>query len=164
MDWIAFALGGILGAMMVMMPCMWKSTFLRWQSLICRRSEREPTLLSEEPMKMVLLVRGDLQMSKGKMAAQCAHAAVAAYKTASTKATKCLKHWELDGQAKMALRVDSEAELVELIRSARQAGLVADSIKDAGRTQLVPGTRTVGAIGPAPARLIDLITGHLKLF
>jgi PTH2 family peptidyl-tRNA hydrolase len=47
---------------------------------------------------------------------------------------------------------------------ARTAGLVAESIRDAGRTQIASGTRTVCAIGPAPSTLIDLITGHLKLY
>jgi len=50
------------------------------------------------------------------------------------------------------------------MKRAREAGIVAESIKDAGRTQIMSGTRTVCAIGPAPAKLIDLITGHLKLY
>lgn len=53
---------------------------------------------------------------------------------------------------------------MELMQKARSAGLIAESIRDAGRTQIVSGTRTVCAIGPAPAKLIDTITGHLKLF
>ena len=50
------------------------------------------------------------------------------------------------------------------MEKARLAGLVAESIRDAGRTQVIAGTRTVCAIGPAPVKLIDTITGHLKLY
>ena len=114
--------------------------------------------------KMVLLIRTDVGMSKGKAAAQCAHAAIAAYRTAHKHQPRALDAWEEDGQAKVTLKVDSDAELVELVRKARAAGVVAESIRDAGRTQLAAGTRTVAAIGPAGTRMIDLITGHLKLY
>lgn len=156
--WVAFTLGTIFGATVVrpLVGC------LRSKLSCLRRGQ--PVVLKEEPMKMILLIRNDLQMSKGKVAAQCAHAAVSAVQTAGRKAHQCLQQWEQDGQAKVTLKVDSEAELLDLIKQARQAGLVAESIKDAGRTQLIPGTRTVGVVGPAPARLVDLITGHLKLY
>ena len=52
----------------------------------------------------------------------------------------------------------------EMLKKARLAGIVAESIRDAGRTQVASGTKTVGAIGPAPASLIDMVTGQLKLY
>ena len=39
-----------------------------------------------------------------------------------------------------------------------------ESIRDAGHTQLAPGTTTVLAVGPGPSKRIDEITGHLKLY
>jgi peptidyl-tRNA hydrolase, PTH2 family len=123
-----------------------------------------PAFSSKDSFKMVLLIRSDIGMTKGKAAAQCAHAAIAAYRTASVKQPVILKEWEDDGQAKVTLKVENEADLVDLIKKAREAGLIGESIKDAGRTQLAAGTRTVGVIGPGPAKLIDLITGHLKLY
>lgn len=37
-------------------------------------------------------------------------------------------------------------------------------VRDAGQTQVAPGSRTVIAIGPAPKSVLDKITGHLKLY
>ena len=56
-------------------------------------------------MKMVLVVRTELKMGKGKAAAQCAHAALAAYKMARTKCPAVLKSWERNGQPKVVLKV-----------------------------------------------------------
>ncbi|KAI8803204.1 peptidyl-tRNA hydrolase PTH2-domain-containing protein [Cladochytrium replicatum] len=117
-----------------------------------------------EECKMVLVVRTDIQMGKGKVAAQCGHAAVAAYVEAQKKAPRILRHWETYGAAKIALKCDSEEDMLEMQKKARATGLVARSIQDAGRTQIAAGTRTVLAIGPAPKSAIDKITGHLKLY
>lgn len=114
--------------------------------------------------KMVLLIRTDLAMSKGKAAAQSAHAAIAAYQAAARRQPQVLEAWLEDGQAKVTLKVESESEMKDLVRKARDAGVIAETIRDAGRTQLIPGTMTVAAVGPAPLNIIDLITGHLKLY
>lgn len=113
--------------------------------------------------KLILVIRTDLKMGKGKVAAQCAHAAVAAYKSAR-KHPKILQAWEECGQAKITVKVDSEDALKEVVKHARAIGLLANIIQDAGRTQIEPGSKTVCAIGPGPAPLIDQVTGHLKLF
>lgn len=61
------------------------------------------------------------------------------------------------------LGVGNEAVLLTLLDQARSAGLRANAIRDAGRTQVDAGTLTVGAIGPNPASSIDVVTGHLSL-
>ncbi len=66
-------------------------------------------------------------------------------------------------QAKVCLKVPTEAELQQLRALATQAGLVSYQVEDAGRTQIAAGSRTVLAIGPAPVKELDNITGHLKL-
>lgn len=114
--------------------------------------------------KMVILVRNDINMSRGKAAAQCCHATLAAYKSALKKHPLIVTAWEQEGQPKVTLKTDSQQQLEELQAKARQAGLTAEAIRDAGRTQLIAGTKTVCAIGPGPARLVNLITGHLKLY
>ncbi|KAN0066372.1 hypothetical protein ACQY0O_000466 [Thecaphora frezii] len=118
---------------------------------------------SNEQCKMVLLVRMDLKMEKGKIAAQCGHATLAAFKTALRLAPQFVKQWERLGQAKVALKCPNEELMLELEAKAKNLGLVARSIIDAGRTQIAPNSRTVLAIGPAPVSIIDEITGHLKL-
>lgn len=60
--------------------------------------------------------------------------------------------------------MDSEEALKEVAKQARAVGLLANTIQDAGRTQIEPGSKTVCAVGPGPAPLIDQVTGHLKLF
>jgi PTH2 family peptidyl-tRNA hydrolase len=119
---------------------------------------------SYQEHKMVLLIRQDLEMTKGKIAAQCCHAALAAYKYMQKHQPSLLTRWEVSGQPKVTLKVKDEKEMLELITKAQEAGLCAKSIKDAGRTQIAPGSRTVASIGPGPVTLIDYITGHLKLY
>lgn len=114
--------------------------------------------------KLVLVVRSDIKMEKGKAAAQCAHAAVLAYKQAQRDAPKALERWERQGQRKVVLRASTEQEMLSLASAARAAGLATSLVRDAGRTQLAPGTRTVLGVGPAPEQLVDAVTGHLKLY
>jgi len=118
----------------------------------------------EQDMKMVLVVRNDLKMGKGKAAAQCCHATLAAYKQAKRKCADWLKIWECNGQPKITLKCDSEDELHTLLGQARSLGLVSAVIADAGRTQIAPGSKTVLAIGPAPGETIDKVTNKLKLY
>ncbi|NWI10582.1 PTH2 hydrolase, partial [Crypturellus soui] len=114
--------------------------------------------------KMVLIVRNDLKMGKGKVAAQCSHAAVSAYKQAQRRNPELLKQWEYCGQPKVVLKAPDEEALAQLLADAKQRGLTVSLIQDAGRTQIAPGSRTVLGIGPGPADLIDKVSGHLKLF
>ncbi|AEO61581.1 hypothetical protein MYCTH_2311885 [Thermothelomyces thermophilus ATCC 42464] len=124
-----------------------------------------------EECKLVLVVRTDLGMTKGKIAAQCSHATLACYKSlfraaqqdALSPEAKILRQWERMGQAKIAVQVKSEDELLELMGKARSLGLTAEVIADAGRTQIASGSRTVLGVGPAPKSLVDQVTGHLKL-
>ncbi|XP_012868674.1 PREDICTED: peptidyl-tRNA hydrolase 2, mitochondrial [Dipodomys ordii] len=114
--------------------------------------------------KMILVVRNDLKMGKGKVAAQCSHAAVSAYKQVQRKNPQVLKQWEYCGQPKVVVKAPDEETLIELLTHAKMLGLTVSLIQDAGRTQIEPGSQTVLGIGPGPADLIDKVTGHLKLY
>ena len=74
-----------------------------------------------------------------------------------------LKRWERLGQAKVALKIDSEDDMLMLQAQAISLGLCAQVIHDAGRTQIASGSATVLGIGPAPNSKINEVTGHLKL-
>ncbi|KAL6710655.1 hypothetical protein ACN47E_007712 [Coniothyrium glycines] len=119
----------------------------------------------KEECKMVLVVRTDLGMTKGKIGAQCGHATLACYKhfLRHSPNSEILRRWERLGQAKVALQTKSEEELELLQAQALSLGLVAHIIHDAGRTQIASGSATVLGIGPAPKSVIDQVTGHLKL-
>ncbi|KAF8350247.1 peptidyl-tRNA hydrolase PTH2-domain-containing protein [Amanita rubescens] len=117
-----------------------------------------------ERCKLVLVVRTDLGMTSGKVAAQSGHATLACYKALMRKNPELVRHWERTGQAKIALKANSEEQLLELEAIAKSLNLCARSIQDAGHTQVEAGTRTVLGIGPAPVELIDKVTGKLRLF
>lgn len=112
-------------------------------------------------MKQVIVARKDLGMGAGKLAAQVAHASIGAYEKANPDTVRA---WRSDGQRKVVLRASDEPTLTELADDARRAGLPHSLVRDAGHTQLEPGTLTALAIGPAPATEIDRLTGDLSLY
>ncbi|KAF1991401.1 PTH2-domain-containing protein [Aulographum hederae CBS 113979] len=118
---------------------------------------------SHEECKLVLVVRTDLGMTKGKIAAQASHATLACYKSLSAQSSPILKRWERLGQAKVAVQVKSEDELEMLQAQAMSLGLCAKVIHDAGRTQIAAGSATVLGVGPGPKSVVDQVTGRLKL-
>ena len=63
------------------------------------------------PTKMVLAVRMDLKMGKGKIAAQCCHASVSAFKKAKSRSPELVKAWEYEGSRKIAVKVKNEDDL-----------------------------------------------------
>jgi PTH2 family peptidyl-tRNA hydrolase len=111
--------------------------------------------------KLVLVVRADLGMGRGKIAAQAAHAAVAA--ALANLGSPDFRSWLRDGQPKVVLRATSAEHLEEIAAKAAAAGLPVQIIRDAGRTQVAEGTPTCCAIGPAAGSRIDAVTGELTL-
>ncbi len=109
--------------------------------------------------KQVILVREDLKLPKGKMAAQVAHASVEAVLKSDKDE---VKRWRSEGMKKIVLKVADEKEMLRYNQQAKDAGLVTAVITDAGHTIVEPGTRTCCAIGPDKADAIDIITGKLS--
>ncbi|XP_025884355.1 uncharacterized protein [Solanum lycopersicum] len=95
-----------------------------------------------EDFKMVLVVRNDLKMGKGKIAAQC--------------------RWEMCGQVKVVVKIESEDDMLVLQERAKSINIPTHITIDAGRTQIAPNSRTVMAI-LGPADMVDNVTGGLKL-
>ena len=113
--------------------------------------------------KQVIAVRTDLRMSKGKTAVQVAHGSVTAADRVRKSNPEVLKAWFSEGQKKVAVKVDSEDEIMRLQRVASMNDITSALIRDAGMTELPPGTTTVIGIGPADAEKVDRVTGDLKL-
>ena len=114
-------------------------------------------------MKQAIVARSDIGMGKGKLAAQAAHASLAAAEEAMKKRDEWYQDWKSSGQKKIVVKVHSEEELQDLYRKAKSAKLPAALIQDRGLTQLEPGTVTCLGIGPGPDEEIDALTGKLKL-
>lgn len=121
-------------------------------------------------LKMVLVVNGGLEMSKGKVAAQVGHAVLACWLDACGGGAarplwvEWARAWQARACAKITLKCEGLAELEAIAAAASAAGLPTSLIEDAGRTEIAAGSRTVCGIGPAPRELIDAITGPKGAF
>jgi peptidyl-tRNA hydrolase, PTH2 family len=111
-------------------------------------------------VKLALVVRTDLGMGRGKIAAQVAHAAVTA---ALATRDADLAAWLGEGQPKVVLKVPTGERLLDLARQALAGGLPVEIVHDAGRTQVAPGTATCCAVGPADSERVDRVTAGLPL-
>ncbi len=110
--------------------------------------------------KQVILVRQDLKMPKGKLAAQVAHASVEGLlKSHKDDITK----WRAEGMKKIVLKVSDKKELFQYKLKAEKAGLESAIIQDAGLTVFEKPTITCLVIGPDKEEKIDKITGKLKI-
>jgi PTH2 family peptidyl-tRNA hydrolase len=110
--------------------------------------------------KQVIVVRSDIKMSVGKLAAHVAHAAVEACARADSIA---LDGWRREGQKKVVLSVNTEEALIALRQKCDAAKICNSLITDAGNTELSPGTVTALGIGPDVDERINSVTGSLPL-
>jgi len=110
--------------------------------------------------KQVMVVREDLKLSKGKLSVQVSHASVAALKKVEKN---IISKWETEGSKKVVLRAQDERHLLELKKRADSMKVSSALIKDAGLTELPPGTTTCLGIGPDEEEKINKITGSLPL-
>jgi len=116
--------------------------------------------LQEFRWKQCLVIRGDIRMSCGKISAQAAHAAVAAFERCDRETRE---RWLSEGQKKVVLKVRDERSLLELKTIADARGIAAALIQDAGLTEIPPGTTTALGLGPARTEEMDRITADLPL-
>ncbi|AMD22648.1 HHL122Cp [Eremothecium sinecaudum] len=121
-------------------------------------------------VRMALVIRQDLPMTKGKIAAQCCHSALATYRLMaenperSSYNPELLSRWLHGGQAKITLKCPDKTVMDELYAKAMAYNVNCYITHDAGRTQITSGTATVLGLGPAPKAVLDEITGSLKLY
>jgi peptidyl-tRNA hydrolase, PTH2 family len=112
--------------------------------------------------KQIIIVRKDLNITKGKIAAQVAHAAVSAYLKTLQKNPNACSSWLEAGQKKIVLKIDTKKELLELFESVKNIFPCA-LIKDAAHTQLKEPDITCLGIGPIKEIEIDKFTSKYKL-
>ena len=128
--------------------------------------------------KQVIVVRRDLNMGKGKIAAQVAHASMAfltrnyqhreSYNGITSILTCMLREvesrWLSGSFSKIVVSVDSEKELLDLMIRAEEEGISVYEIIDSGKTEFHgKATLTCAAFGPDLSEKLDTITGNLKL-
>lgn len=118
--------------------------------------------IKDSPIKQVIVVRDDLKLGKGKLCAQIAHAALAGYKKVKEKNPAITSKWEEHGGKKVVVRVSDERGMVELYQKAKRK-IPCSLIKDAGLTQVAPGTITCFSIGPWYEDEVDRFTKELRL-
>ena len=114
-------------------------------------------------LKMVMVVRSDLKMGTGKIAAQCCHAALGLYKSQLKKDLPRLQAWESSNYKKVVLKCTTEEDMLKIAEAARRKNLEYYLVRDAGLTQIAPGSKTVLSIGPATEEELKEVTNHLKL-
>jgi PTH2 family peptidyl-tRNA hydrolase len=114
--------------------------------------------------KQAMVLRADLKMSCGKAAVQACHGAVSACEEAKKQRPSWFRSWMEEGQRKIVLRAESEAELLELEKKAVKLRIPMFLVSDMGLTELPPGTTTALGVGPAPSNLVDKVTGNLPLY
>ena len=110
--------------------------------------------------KQVIVVRSDLKLSKGKLAAQASHASVEAMLRSGKDA---ITTWRGQGMKKVVLKVKTEKELLNVKQDAEDHDLVCALITDAGHTEVEPGTITCLGIGPDKEEKVDRVTGKLPM-
>lgn len=113
--------------------------------------------------KQCIVIREDLKLSAGKLAVQVAHAAVMAVERAEKMDKSTVSNWKAEGQKKVVLKAPGVPDLYRLREDAERAGIASAIVIDAGLTEIPAGTVTALGLGPASNKLMDKVTGKLKL-
>lgn len=115
-------------------------------------------------------------MTAGKIAAQCGHAALSTILTPNNThfdksqylcnavlVDEDIINWYNDGQSKVTLLAATLSQMLNIYEVAKALGIKCAIIRDAGLTQVEEGTITAVTIGPGKASEINKLTGRLKL-
>jgi PTH2 family peptidyl-tRNA hydrolase len=118
---------------------------------------------TKEEIKQVIIVRLDIEMSKGKLSAQVAHASLMSYFEAEKADKAVAKQWLDTGEKKIVLKVHDVSDLEKLFKAFKYKKVPCALVSDAGMTELPPGTVTALGIGPWKSADINQFTSTLKL-
>ena len=114
-------------------------------------------------IKQAIIIRKDLGMSNGKMIAQASHASLMSFLIVEKRAPDIAKEWLKKGETKIVLKVNKLEEFEAIKNELKTSRLPHAIVRDAGQTQVPPGSETAIGVGPYYAEDIDKITGKLKL-
>ena len=117
----------------------------------------------EKDIKQVIILRKDVKMGTGKLVAQGSHASLMSFLHAEKSCPEIARKWLVEGETKIILKVNKQEEFEELKNKLKRSSIPFEVVKDAGQTQVPPGTETAIGIGPYYADKINLITSKLKL-
>jgi PTH2 family peptidyl-tRNA hydrolase len=117
----------------------------------------------KQDIKQVIIIRKDLKMGTGKIAAQACHASLMSYMEAEKKYKDIVESWLSEGGTKVVVKVNTPEEFDDMKKKLRASGLPFKVVKDAGQTQVLPGTETAIGIGPYYTSDIDKVTSKLSL-
>lgn len=128
------------------------------------KENRDITAPGTSELRMWLFVRKDLAMTVGKFAPQVGHAyATCLYATMVENRQRADEYMSY-AQGKISVGVDNEAQLIKVVQSCKEKGLIACTVTDAGRTFFNGPTMTVGAVGPCYREDLPRIARQLRLF
>lgn len=132
-------------------------------------------------IKQVIVMRttypiegGSKKLRRGKEIAQACHASISFLTNRLKKISNNIYQIELSSIeeqwvkgifTKICLKVETEEQLLEIEKKAKEKGLICHLITDRGLTEFnnVP-TNTCLSIGPDLAEKIDEVTGNLELY
>ena len=116
-----------------------------------------------EEIKQVIILRTDLEMSRGKTVAQGCHASLMSYFEVEKADPKIAKKWIDSGEKKIVLKVENEDALIKLYKAYEYKGIPCALVTDAGLTEIPPGSKTALGVGPWKSNEVDQFSKGLKL-
>ncbi len=120
-------------------------------------------MLHKGEIKQAIIIRADINMSKGKSVAQGAHASLMSFFEAEREDRSITKKWLEQGEKKIVLKTENEESLIKLYNAFKYKKVPCALVTDAGLTELPPGTKTALGVGPWMSEEFSDITDRLKL-
>lgn len=112
-------------------------------------------MIDDDPYRLYAIIRTDIEMDRGKIAAQMGHAYLEAYLLALEKRPETIPLYKKDQTIKIAMRAKKVQHLEDAYQKAFDAGIPSVLITDLGLYGLpedMLGKPTVTALGLGPAK------------
>lgn len=121
-----------------------------------------PDVSEDGEYKVVIVVNTDIKMGKGKVAVHCAHGALSCSEKAVVSNANAFHAWKGCAQPIIVVKGKSEQELLTLMTAAEENSLICSIIFENSEKEAANTNRTILAIGPGKADVMNKVTGHLK--